>query len=240
MAGHPFAQHREHLVEKSRVGSIAHGHKHRASGGRVHADEKEERKHSTAEHSREAEGHKPKHRRDRVARAHGGKVGHKGKGATHVNVIVGGHPNAPAPMMPPPGPPMPPPAAAPPPMPPPGGAPGLGGAPGMGPMRARGGPVEAPKTKAYAKGGGVKSGPGWTESMKTKTPVQHSPAKEVDIRNMNRPKPVTYAKGGKVEAPQGVEKASKLPGGGGGGEGRLAKIKKYAFGHPMKEADGAR
>ena len=34
---------------------------------------------------------------------------------------------------------------------------------------------------------------------------------------------VKRAMGGKVEAPKGVEKASKLPGGAGGGEARLAK-----------------
>jgi hypothetical protein len=243
---HPFAEHRQHHVEKERVSHIAHGHKHRASGGRVHKDEAQDRKlfgKMIAEHDREAEGKKSKHRRDRVARAKGGKV--KGKGATHVNVIVGGqHANPPTPAMMPPGPPMPPPGAggAPPPLAPPGGpVAGLGGPPGMGPMRARGGPVESPKNmKPRAKGGGVKSGPAWTESMKTKTPVQHSAAKEVDIKNMNRPKPATYAKGGRVEAPMGVESASKLPGGGAGGAGRRAKIGKYAFGKPMKEVNGAR
>lgn len=91
-----------------------------------------------------------------------------------------------------------------------------------------------------AKGGSVKSGPGWTESMKTKTPVQHSDAKSVDIKNMNRPKPVTYRDGGKVEAPQGVDKASKLSGGAGGGAGRREKAAKYGFGKPMREVNGAR
>src|ERR1700744_4480241 len=103
---HEFATHREHHVEKERVSHITKGHKHRASGGGVHADEKQDKKlikSMMAEHDREAEGKKSKHRRDRVARAHGGKVGKKGKGATHVNVIVGGQHAAPpmSPMMPP-------------------------------------------------------------------------------------------------------------------------------------------
>src|ERR1700742_1588583 len=95
MAGHPYSAHREDIVEKSRVSHIAPGHKHRAAGGRVHEDEHEGRKHSkkmSGEKAHAAEGKKSKHRRDRVARAKGGKV--KGKGATHVNVIVGGHPAA--------------------------------------------------------------------------------------------------------------------------------------------------
>lgn len=241
--GHPFAEHRKDIVEKDRVSHIAHGHKHRASGGGVHSDEAQDRKlfgKMIAEHDRKAEGKKPKHRRDRVARAKGGKVGRKGKGATHVNVIVGGQ-HAPPPAPPMMGPsPAPPAAMAPPPASPPGGMPGLGGPPpGMGPMRARGGPIEAPK-KAYAKGGGVKSGPAWEEGLKSGTRVQHSKAKSVDIANMNRPKPITYNRGGKVEAPQGVEKMSKLPGGSGGGAGRIAKAEKYGYGKPMKEVNGAR
>lgn len=225
---HPYSAHREHHVEKERVGHIAPGHKHRASGGRVHEDKDDRKPKKMMEREDRAEGKKSKHRRDRVARAKGGKVGHKGKGATHVNVIVGGqHAQPPVPPMMPPGPPAPPAAAGPPPMPPGGGGmPGLGGpSPGM-PMRA--------------KGGSVKSGPAWKEGLKNGTPVQPSKAKSVDIKNMDRGKPVTYAKGGKVEAPQGVESASKLPGGGGGGAGRRAKIKKYAVGSPMKEMNGAR
>lgn len=237
---HPYSAHRENHVERERVSHIAKGHVHRASGGRVHPDEKEDRKlvkKMLAEHDREAEGKKSKHRRDRVARAKGGRVGKKGKGATHVNVIVGGQ-HAPPPAPPMMGPPPAPPVAAAPPAPPPGGMPGLGGPPpGMGPMRARGGLIEAPRR---ARGGGVKDGPAWKEGLKSGTHVQHSDAKSVDIKNMNRGKPITYASGGKVEAPQGVESASKLPGGSGGGEGRIAKARKYGFGKPMKEVDGAR
>jgi len=62
-----------------------------------------------------------------------------------------------------------------------------------------------------------------------------------DTKDIGRGKPITYAKGGsvkpgaklvqfyaggKVEAPKGVEAASKLPGGSGGGEARLEKEKR--------------
>jgi len=271
---------RQHRVEQSRVGEMTA--KCRAHGGGVHKDEKEDRKlfgKMLKEHDRGAEGKKAKHRRDRVARAKGGRVGkHKKGSGNHVNVIVGGqHP--PAPPMPPPMPMAPPPGAAPP-MPPPGlggPPPGAGGPPGMPPsmpMRARGGKMRhreeggevktmndpyprVPERKitnddmkSRAKGGGVKSGPGWTESMKTKTPVQHSKAKEVDIKNMDRGRPVTFnaggravsfrAYGGKIESNDKVDPATKLPGGAGGGKGRKAKIAKYAVGQPMKEVNGAR
>lgn len=111
------------------------------------------------------EGGHHKKRLDRSGFAAGGKTKSKGKGGTHVNVIVapkggeGGGPGAlpiappRPPMAPPPGPPgggpgMPPPGAAgmgpprPPMMPP-----GAGGPPGMPPMRAHGG--------RFAKGGKV-------------------------------------------------------------------------------------
>lgn len=222
MDRHPYAAHRDHHVQKERASHIA-GQKHRASGGRAHSDEAADRKlikTMLAEHDREAEGKKSRHRRDRATRAKGGRVGRKGKGATHVNVIVGS-PHASAPMPPvAPMPPMPPAAApaAPP--------PAIAGLSGMSPMRAR--------------GGSVKSGPAWNEGRKAGTKVQHSPAKSVDLKNMNRGKPITYRTGGRVEAPQGVESASDLPGGAGGGAGRRAKIGKYAVGKPMREEDAAR
>jgi hypothetical protein len=162
--GHPFAHHRQHAVEKRRASHITKGY---ASGGGVHSDEAQDRKlfhKMMKDHDHHAEGKKAKHRRDKVARAKGGRVGNrKGKGSTHVNVIVGhqtptppGMPAAPAMAMPPP---------AMPPGPPPGPPPGLGGGPGLPPglppgagagppMRARGGPIESPKNmKPYAKGG---------------------------------------------------------------------------------------
>lgn len=276
MAGHPFAAHREHHVEKQRVAHIA---KHRASGGGVHSDEKQDRKlfkKMIAEHDREAEGKKSKHRRDRVARAKGGKVGKKGRGATHVNVIVGAqHPNAPAPMMAPHAPMVQPPAPPAAPPVPPAAMAGLAGAPGVPPMRARGGrthradggkidsgeefpggimdqmrhkstwqtqnaPQAQNSSKGRARGGALKSGPAYEEGRKAGTPVQHSPALSSTIKNMGRGKAVTFSHGGKVESPQGVSPATKLPGGGGGGAGRRAKIGKYAVGSPMKEVNAAR
>ena len=250
---HPFNAHRQHHVEKERVSHIAKGHKQRAHGGKVHSDEAADRKlfkSMIAEHDREMEGHKGKHRRDRVKRAHGGKVKGKSKGHTSVNVIVGGqHAQPPAPpMMPPVG------AGGPPPMPPGGmGAP----APGAGPMppglppRARGGRLEAPEhdaTTYRAKGGKVKSGPAWEEGVKNGTQVSHRKAKAIDIENMDRPKPISYAKGGKacrarggkIESNAKVDSATKMPGGGGGGAGRLSKMKKYGYGSPMKGENEAR
>lgn len=170
----------------------------------------------------------------RMARARGGRAGKHGK--TNVNVIVapqGAHPGAPGmapggpPMMPPPGmgapppgmplhPPMAPPMAGPPGV-PPGGMPTPGGPPLM---HKRGG-------RAYASGGGVKSGPGWTTSTKAMTPVQHSPGKS-DLADIGRPKPITYKSGGRIDAPNGVDPATKMPGGSGGGEARLFKERREA------------
>jgi hypothetical protein len=119
--------------------------------------------------------------------------------------------------------------------------------------RARGGKLFSDGHTAKpmrAKGGSVKSGPAWEEGKRLGTHVQHTPAKEVDIKNMNRPRPITYAKGGavehrevkfkaaggmvsfrarggKLEAPQGIAKATKLSGGAGGGIGRREKAKEY-------------
>lgn len=103
----------------------------------------------------------------------------------------------------------------------------MGGPPGMPPgppMRAR--------------GGGVKS-----KGMDVGTKVQHDKAKAVDIANMNRKRVVTFNTGGGVKSfmagggvkgvvmkggtPATADKDSKLPGGSGGGLGRLAKIRKY-------------
>lgn len=157
------------------------------------------------------------------------------------------------------------------------------------PMRADGGRIPMPKSdprgyyppqtysngdpiysdskamkKERAKGGGVhaKSGPAWEEGKRLGTKVSHVPAKEPDIENMNRGRPITYAKGGAVEHREVKFKASggmvsfrarggpvesnykvapatKLSGGAGGGIGRREKAAKYG-GRPMKETDGAR
>jgi hypothetical protein len=71
--------------------------------------------------------------------------------------------------------------------------------PGMPPMRARGGKVAG---GVRGQGPGDKmphDPPGWTESAKHKTKVQHSDGKGDEIKDMNRPKPVTYARGGGVK-----------------------------------------
>ena len=85
--------------------------------------------------------------------------------------------------------------------------------PGM-PPRSSGG-------RAYASGGAVKSGPAWKEGLRSGTQVQHSPGK-MDGKDIGRGPVITRAKGGKIEAPQGVS-APHLGGGSGGGEARLAK-----------------
>lgn len=154
-----------------------------------------------------------------------------------------------APPHPPMAPPAPPPAGA---MPPPGapamppGAmpprPGMIPPQGM-PIRAKGGRIQSgtatesypvPKMKKimsghpkfgrdeYAKGGAVKSGPAWEEGLKNGTQVQHDDGKN-DGNNIGRGRQVTFWAGGKVEAPKGVAKATKLPGGAGGAKARLAK-----------------
>ena len=87
-------------------------------------------------------------------------------------------------------------------MPPPAGPPGLGGPPGlpggMPPpgLRKRGGRVgvqnQGPGDKM------PENPPGWTESAKHKTPVQHTDGKQ-DGANIGRGKPITYRRGGGVK-----------------------------------------
>ena len=196
--GHPFAEHRQSKVERSRVDKITDGYDHpdapqdkalvrsmvkakalRARGGKIDG------KHAAP-------------RLDKYAR--GGKV--KGKGSTNVNVIIapqGGGAGAGAGAAVMPKPPMP--AMPPPPMAgPPGMPPGAGGPPmppGMMP-HSRGGRAN------YAKGGKVKSGngPAWAEGMKNGTQVQHTDGKD-DQDGLGRGKPVTYAKGGGVTSVMG-------------------------------------
>lgn len=226
---HPHAGIRQNKVEKSRVAKITKGY---ASGGGVHSDEAEDKKlikKMVRKKALTAEGDSPAYRADRPGRKRGGRV--KG-GKTVVNVITNSAP-PPAPMPPvaglggpPPMPPGPPPMAAKPPL-PPGGAPGMppGLPPGM-PMRKRGGRVND-GTKVFDK------------SMKEagERPITHDKGKN-DLKDMNRGRVVTFktgggvvsfrAKGGRVEAPQGVAPATDLPGGAGGGEGRLAKAHRAA------------
>lgn len=213
---HPYHEHRQTKKEHSRVGHITKGY---ASGGAVNRteDDRKVRKMSASqEREVNPEGGVAPHRMDRPKRAKGGKVKARKSAKTIVNVITGGHPAGgavpmPPPMAPPPGlagAAMPPPsmAAKPPmPMPPPGAAPPM-------PVRAR--------------GGGVKS-----KGMHVGTEVSHDDGKNT-LPDMNRGRVVTFwagggvkkrAMGGRTESPQGVAKATNLPGGSGGGEARLAK-----------------
>lgn len=214
--GHPFSKFRQGNVERSRVGAI--------TGEAAPIGDEAGKIKKTIKNVGGIEGVPAAMRMDRPQRASGGKVGKKA--TTVVNVITGGQqqPPAPPPMpMPPPGampsapPPGPPPGA----MPPPGGP--MGGPPGMPPgppMRARGGGVKA-------------------IGMDVGTKVQHDKAKAVDIANMNRKRVVTFNTGGGVKSfmaggsvkgvafKAGVDPKSDLPGGAGGGKGRLAKMRKY-------------
>ena len=213
VASNPLHKRQRHLQSSHpsrKHGGHVDGHKgrhrldrhHRKSGGRAasHGDEAEDRalfKKMMSEH----EHHKGRHHR-----AAGGRTGHKGKGKHVTNVIVapqGGHDRPmpmPVPMGGPPAlPPRPP--VAPPPG-PPGPPPGLGGPPGlpggMPPpgLRKRGGRVgvqnQGPGDKM------PENPPGWTESAKHKTPVQHTDGK-TDGANIGRGKPITYRRGGGVK-----------------------------------------
>lgn len=230
---HPYEAHRDKHTHE-RVAHITRGY---ASGGAVrgtgHSDEAADRrlvKKMLAEHERkemEVEG-KLRHRMDRAPRrARGGKV--KKHGKVNVNVVVAPQQHgAPSPGLapmagpPPAAVPMRPPMAGPPGMPP--------GGPPMPPpgIRRNGG-------RAYGKGGAVKPGPAWNEGLKSGTQVQHSPNKS-DGKDIGRGRVVTFwaggsvkrKTGGKVESPQGVAPATRLPGGSGGGEARLAKERRAA------------
>lgn len=163
-----------------------------------------------------------------VKRARGGRT--KAKHAkTNVNVIVapqgGQHPP-----MPGPGAGMPPPMPAPPPRPPMAPPPGPGGMPGAPPMGGAPMPGMPPRRtggRAYASGGRVADGPAYKEGIKNGTQVQHTDGKG-DGKDIGRGRVVTFWAGGKVESPKGVAKATKLPGGSGGGEARLVKEKRAA------------
>ena len=227
---HPYHEHMQYKKEHSRVAHIA-GH-HLAHGGSVsrHPDEREdialirkEVKSSALKHAaHRATGGAVKQRQDRVKRARGGRAKHKGH--TNVNVIVapqgGNHPMGAAPM------PAaalagaaPAPAAMPPrlpaPMGPAAGAPGMppGLPPGIGPRRYGG--------RAYAHGGGIKSGNTWESSLRAGTKVQHTDGK-LDGKFLGRGKPVTYKTGGAVFSEHGPM-GPKLPGGSGGERARVWK-----------------
>jgi hypothetical protein len=224
---HPYAKFRNSNVSRSRVANLTGGY---AGGGKTHPGLS-----ASPAKQRAAGGAVMDMDDEPLARARGGRTK---KASTVVNVIMGGQqqPPAPPPMpMPPPAMAGPPPGAMPPPGPPPGmKPPGLGGA-GMPP----------PDMPMRARGGGVKS-----KGMKVGTPVEHDKAK-TDTDDLHRPgmkmKPrvVTFAtgggvvsfnagggvkraRGGRIESPDGVAPATKLPGGAAGGEARLAQAHRMA------------
>ena len=193
-------------------------HPSRKHGGHVdghkakHRLDRSARKHGgKASHGDEAEDRKlfGKLMKEREGRKHGGRTKKGGKHVTNVIVAPqsgGGHPMLP-PGGPPPGamplrPPMGPPPG-PPPGGPPGGAPmGLGAPGGMPPgmpppgMRKRGGRVgvrnQGPGDRM------PENPPGWTESAKHKTPVQHTDGKD-DGANIGRGPVITKRRGGGVK-----------------------------------------
>lgn len=224
---HPMQKFRQSNVERSRVGALTAGYK---SGGGVHKPKASGVGMMDKMRGKDLGpigGTVAKHRADKPRRASGGKVGKKA--TTVVNVIT----QAPQPPQMPPPMPMPPPGAmAPPPGPPPGGPPpGLGGAGALPPPGAGGPPMPM-----RARGGGVNKGTKVFEaSERAGTKVSHDKGKN-DLDDINRPRQITFATGGgvvsfkaggRINAPQGVAKATKLPGGAGGGKGRLAKAREY-------------
>lgn len=226
---HPYAAHRQTAKEHSRVGHIM---KRYASGGAVNMteDDKKVRKMSASqEREVNPEGGVSPRRADRPKRAKGGAVKHKGNSRTIVNVITGGHPAGGA---------VPAPPMAPPPLmgiagPPPGGPP-MGMKP---PMMPPPGPGAPPPMPMRAKGGRVNQGSKvFEQSRRAGTQVTHDLGHN-DLPDMNRKRVVTFKAGGvvkrfmaggRVEASNKVSPASKLPGGGGGGEARLAKAHRAA------------
>lgn len=192
----------------------------RATGGSV-SSEKMRTPHvgKSTRSAASAEGKKEEHDHESIRlleRAKGGRTNKKG-GKTVVNVIAGGHPGmgGAAPMMPPPAaaaPPVAPPAMPPRPMLPPGG-PMAAPAPGMPPRKSGG--------RAYKHGGKVLHGT-WEEGRRAGTQVTHAPNKK-DGKDIGRGRAVTYKTGGAVEHPRHGGHAPRLPGGSGGGEGRLHK-----------------
>lgn len=218
---HPFAAHRQHDVERSRVAHITKGY---ASGGGVlpESNAKIGKKAVKQRDAQAVEGGSAKERMDRPGRARGGRSPkHKGN---NVNVIVapqgGAHPMMP-PGAPPPGvaagpPPMPPrPMMAPPGAPPPGAMPPPGMAPPGMPPRSAGG-------RAYAKGGAVTTGPAWKEGLKSGTQVQNTPSGKNDQSSVGRKRVVTYATGGRITSENGPM-GPKFDGGAGGGRARIQK-----------------
>lgn len=215
---HPYNDLRADKVNSSRVSHLT-----RACGGSAkHPDAKEDKslvKNMVKSSSLKVEGRKNGGRLDRYAR--GGAVK---KGATNVNVIIA--PSSPkeatqTPAIPGMGPAVMGPSPVPPPRPPMAPPPGMpmGGPQAVGamppPIRMDGGRV------GYKKGGAVKSGAAWEEGLRNGTQVSHSDGKN-DGKDIRTTKPITYKKGGKVEA---FGMGPKMKGGAEGGLGRLEKAR---------------
>jgi hypothetical protein len=108
-------------------------------------------------------------------------------------------------------------------------------------MRAKGGRVQTPTGSGVAPDSGTskKTGgsPVFNASTRAGTQVSHTDGKD-DGKDIDRGRVVTFkaggvvksfrARGGRVESPDGVAQATELPGGGGGGEARLAKAHRAA------------
>jgi hypothetical protein len=223
---HPMQAHRQHIVERKRVSHITKGYDSGGEVGYGEAQQNQHNAlndapnpaNQSSQYSPQSEqaGPAPRDpdierlvsgRRTGRARARGGRVDSfarggktkKGKGTT-VNVMMGhGDKQAvpvpvPAPAtlpggagpLPPRPPVLPPAGAAPPGMPP-------GGPPGMPPpgIRRSGG-------RAYARGGGVKSGPTWDEGKRNGTQVTHSPGKNDSDKINTRPALLTRKRGGRA------------------------------------------
>lgn len=201
---HPYQSSRENHVQRGRVAKLTAGYSKEPGISKAGASESHRiAKTKASGDMPKIDGGSSKPRLDKYAR--GGAVK---KGATNVNVIIapqGGQPaNSPPPVLPAPGG-MGPPPPVPPGIPPPGGPPPM--------MQNRGGRTH------YASGGKVADGPAWKEGLRNGTQVQHSDGKS-DLGDIYRPKQITYAAGGPVEASN--SRGPKLPGGD-NGEGRLAK-----------------
>lgn len=221
---HPYAEHRQDKVEKSRAASMTKGY---ASGGAVKGSAQVPPDQQTDDQKKalndamnsmgqkkaggRVHGGKSKSRLDRPHRAKGGRT----NGKTNVNIIIAGKgddkqavpvpvpaPAAAAPV-PPPRPPMMPPGG--PPMPPGAMPPG---------MHASGGRVKR------ASGGAVKSGPTWDEGRRNGTQVTHSDGKnDTALIDHSRAK-LTRQKGGRVEMGSGMGPKMHA---GDNGTGRLEK-----------------
>ncbi len=183
---HPFASVKQSKVERSRVADITKGYSHPDEPEDKSLVRKMVKSSALKASGGRIEGKASGGRLDRYAR--GGKVK---KGATNVNVIVAPQGGAGAAMPPPP---MMPPAGPPPAM--MGPPPGAGGAPGLPPPGPAGPPgmIRRSGGRAYAAGGSVKA-----EGIRNGTAIQHTDGKN-DQDGLGRGRPITYAKGGGVEA----------------------------------------